>query len=150
MAKPQPQIDGLADIIDAHLEWLIVRANGRTLPMLRSEIEVETARGKTTLGFVDEKGLSVWRVDGCEIDEAEVVINVSSRIRNIAEEIRLIPRESAAELRANIELARLEKANEIASVFAGSVTDTKIVRISLNVQNGRIAQIETEDRSKQR
>ena len=61
-----------------------------------------------------------------------------------------MPRESAAELRSEYRTCTAEKANEIAEIFAASLPETKIVRISLNVQNGRIAQIEIEDRSKLR
>ncbi|MGH9948524.1 MAG: hypothetical protein ACRD6X_15205, partial [Pyrinomonadaceae bacterium] len=144
------QIDGFVETLDSHLEWLVVRENGRTLTLLRNEIEVKNANGKTTIGFIDERGLAAWRVDAFEADGAEIAVNISSKIRNISETIRFIPRESAAELRENIELARLEKANEIAEIFVSSETDLKLVRVSLNVQNGRIAQIELEDQRKKR
>ena len=86
MAKPQPQIDWLAGILDEHLEWLIVRENGRTLPMLALRDRGRNdSNGKTTLAFVDEKGLSVWRVESFDIEESEVVARISSRIRNVAE-----------------------------------------------------------------
>ena len=148
MAEPQAQVNGLADLLDTHLEWLVIRENGRSLPFLRSEIEVYNSNGKTTIGFVDEKGLAAWRVEQAEIDGVEIVARLSSKIRNESESIRFVPRESAADLRANIELARLKKANEIADIFATSEPGTKIIRVSLNVENGRIAQIEIESREK--
>src|SRR5580765_5289031 len=120
MAEPQAHISGLAELLDAHLEWLVVRENGRTLPFLRSEIEIENSNGKTRLSFVDDKGLGTWRIDQVEIEGDELVAQLSSKIRNESESIRFVPRESASELRANIELARLEKANEIAKIFASS------------------------------
>jgi hypothetical protein len=150
MAEPQAHINGLAELLDAHLEWLVVRENGRTLPFLRSEIDVENSNGKTRLSFVDDKGLGTWRIDQVEIERDELVARLSSKIRNESESIRFVPRESASELRANIELARLHKANEIAEVFAASEPGTKLLRVSLNVENGRIAQIEIEDRDKKR
>jgi len=150
MAKPQQKIAGLAEFFDAHSEWLIVRENGRTLPMLRAELDVENTNGKTTLAFVDEKGLRVWRVEASEAEGVEIVANLSSKIRDEREVVRFVPRESAAELRANIELARLQKANEIAEIFAVSNAGTKIVRVALNVENGRMAQIEIENEERRR
>ncbi len=140
----------LADLFDTHLEWLAIRENGRTLPLLQAEIEIEKTKGKTTLGFVDEKGFAIWLVDDFRLEDGEIVVDASSKIRNRSMSIRFVPRESAAELRANIEFARLQKANEIAEIFAASNPEFKIVRISLNVENGRIAQIEAEDRNKAR
>jgi hypothetical protein len=148
MAEPQARITDLIETLDSHLEWLVVRENGRTLPLVRDEIEVESSNGRATIGFVDEKGLTAWRIDGVETDGVEIALSLSSKIRNETESVRFVPRESAAELRANIELARLEKANEIAQIFAASEPDTKLIRVSLNAENGRIAQIEIEDREK--
>src|SRR6188508_233732 len=140
----------LSDFLDSHLEWLLIRENGRSLPFLRSEIEIDNSNGRTTIGFVDERGLAAWRVEHADIDGAEMVAKVSSKIRNESEFIRFVPRESAAELRANIELARLQKANEIAEIFAASEPGIKLIRVSLNVENGRIAQIEIENRERLR
>ena len=150
MAEPRAQIDSLAEFLDTHLEWLAVRENGRTLPFLRSEIEVENSNGKTRLSLVDDRGLSTWRIDEVAIDGIEAVARITSKIRNESESVRFVPRESAIELRANIELARLKKANEIAEIFAASEPEIKIIRVSLNVENGRIAQIEVENREKMR
>ena len=150
MAEPQAQINDLSEFLDRHLEWLAVRENGRMLPFLRWEIDVEISNGRSTLAFVDEGGLTTWRIKHVEIDCTEVVVRLESKIRNESESVRFVPRESAAELRANIELARLEKANEIAEIFAASKPGTKIIRVSLNVENGRIAQIEIENRDKVR
>ena len=146
----EESLNGIAEFLDEHLEWLIVRENGRTLPMLRSEIEIEKANGRSTLGFVDEKGLSFWRIDGYEIQDTVLVVSLSSKIKNETESVKFVPRESAAELRANIELARLRKANEIAEILAASLPGAKLARVSLNAGNGRIAQIEIEDLRKER
>ena len=82
MAKPQAHVNGLADLLDTHLEWLVIRENGRSLPFLRSEIEVDYSKGKTTIGFVDEKGLAAWRVEQAEFDGVQIVAKLSSKIRN--------------------------------------------------------------------
>ena len=150
MAELPETISDISEILDSHIEWLIVRENGRTLPMLRSEIEIENSNGRSKLGFVDDKGLSVRTIRGFEIDGVEVVVKLSSKLNNETETIRFVPRESAKELRENIELARLQKANEIAELFAASISDSKLLRVSLNKANGRIAQIEIEDKFKTR
>jgi hypothetical protein len=150
MAELPQTVNDISEILDTHLEWLIVRENGRTLPMLRSEIEILKSNGRSKLGFVDEKGLSVRTIDQFEIDGSELVVRLSSKIKNEQETIRFVPRESASELRANIELERLQKANEIAGIFATSIPEAKLLRVSLNKGNGRIAQIEIEDKFKHR
>ncbi len=150
MAEPQAHIEGLAEFLDSHVEWLVVRENGRTISFLRSEFEIENSNGKATLSYVDDKGFGTWRIDAVEIDGIEVVARISSKVRNESEILRFVPRESAADLRANIELARLQKANEIAEIFTESEPGIKLIRVSLNVENGRIAQIEIEDRDKKR
>ena len=71
MAEFPQTINDISEILDTHLEWLIVRENGRTLPMLRSEIEVKNSNGLSKLGFVDENGLSVLSVDSFETDGAD-------------------------------------------------------------------------------
>ena len=57
------------------------------------------------------------------------------------ETFRLIPRTAAAVLTAEIELARLQKANEIGRIIHDSFVGVKLDRIALNETNGRIAQI---------
>lgn len=150
MAKIQTQLNGLSELFDAHLEWLAVSGNGRTLPLLRSEVEVAHLNGKTTIGLIDDKGFAVWHVGDFTLEDSEIVVDLASKIKNETASIRFIPRESASELLANIEFARLQKANEIAEIFAAADPSIKLMRISLNVQNGRIAQIEAEDGTRDR
>jgi hypothetical protein len=148
MAELPQAVSDISKILDTHLEWLIVRENGRTLPMLRSEIEVKNSNGRSKIAVVDDKGLLVRSITHFETDGAELVIHLSSKLDARSEIMRLVPRESAKELQAGIELARLQKANDIAEILASSVIDSKVVRVSLNVGNGRIAQIEIEDKFK--
>ena len=150
MAELPKSVNDISEFLDTHLEWLIVRENGRTLPMLRAEIEIVNTNGTLKLGFIDETGLILRSVSGFEIDGLELVVRLRSQLKNEIEMVRFVPREPAAELRANIELARLQKANEIAQIFAASIPDSQVVRVSLNKNNGRIAQIELEDRFKTR
>ena len=126
------------------------RSSCSSVVILRSEFEIENSNGKATLSYVDDKGFGTWRIDAVEIDGIEVVARISSKVRNESEILRFVPREPAADLRVNIELARLQKANEIAEIFTESEPGIKLLRVSLNVENGRIAQIEIEDRDKKR
>jgi len=135
----------LAEMIARHLEWLMVRGDGRTLAFTRDEIDVHADNGRTTLGFVDNKGYVSFRVADHSFVDTEVTVDLLSRFGRDRETIRLVPRESAAELRANIEFARLERANEIAKWFAASQTGNKVIRIALNQENGRLGQIIVED-----
>ena len=57
-----------------------------------------------------------------------------------------MPRVSAAALAANVELARLTRANEIAALIEQFEPDSKIVRIALNTGSGRFAEIIAERR----
>ena len=74
MAETWRAVSNIADILDPHLEWLVVRENGRTLQMLRSEIEVTNPNGVLKLGFVGENGLIVRDVHDLELDGVELVV----------------------------------------------------------------------------
>jgi hypothetical protein len=141
--------DGLSTLIAEHFEWLAVRENGRTLPLRRDEIEIVDDGRKTLFGFVDEKGFSKRRVVSFDADGAELSLELSGKFGSEVETIRLVPRTSAAELSANIELARLEKANEAAKIIIESFPGYKAERIQLNTANGRLAQIFIRGRDKQ-
>ncbi len=69
------------------------------------------------------------------------MIDVVELSGEATETMRLVPRTPAAELAAEVELARLEKANEIARLIADHLLCTKIGRVGLNSENGRLAQI---------
>jgi len=133
--------DELRSLIDAHREWLIVRDSGRSFALLASEIEIGAGdRGRTIFGFLDETGFHSWRLNAAEVAGAELSIDVAGAFARNQEKFRLVPRSSLADLSAEIELARLHKANEIAAMIERSFA-VKIVRVELNVENGRLAQI---------
>lgn len=140
--------DGLSALIATHFEWLAVRDSGRTLPLRRDEIEIIDDGSKTLFGFVEEKGFSMRRVVSFDVDGDELLLELSGKFGNEVETIRLVPRTSAAELSANIELARLEKANEAARIIIESLPGYKAERIQLNTSNGRLAQIFIRGRDK--
>ena len=61
------------------------------------------------------------------------------------ETLRLVPRESAGALAAGIEIARLQRANQIAEGIRRSFAGLKPKRVSLNSGNSRLAKIELAD-----
>lgn len=140
--------DGLTTLIAAHFEWLAVRDSGRTLPLRNDEIEIVDDGRKTLFGFVEEKGFLMRRVVSCRVDGDELYLELSGKFGSEGESLRLVPRTSAAELSANIELARLEKANEAARIIIESFPGFKAERIQLNTSNGRLAQILIRGRDK--
>ena len=44
--------DELREAVDAHNEWLLVRASGRSFPLFAAEIEIDADGGRTLFGFL--------------------------------------------------------------------------------------------------
>lgn len=131
----------LGEMIKANREWLIVRASGKVFALVESEIEVELKLNKILLSFLDASGFQTWRVAAFEKKGDEIVFNLTRNFEREREKIRLVPRASSAELTAAVELARLERANEIAQIIAHETRGARLVKVGLNVENGRFAQI---------
>jgi hypothetical protein len=146
MVSPAKSFD-LPALIDAHAEWLVVSENGRTFPLNRTEIELLDEGGKFLFGFLDDKGFRSVRVERVTADGSEVSLDVKANFARTTETIRLVPRVSAAELSANVELARLQKANEIAGLIEEFDPQIKIVRVALNKGSGRFAEIIVRNRT---
>lgn len=141
--------DELRELVESRHEWLLVREQGKTFPLERHEIEIAADGDKTHFGFLDDKGLHTWRLNDFSSDAAgEITIDVAGAFAQKRETMRLVPRISAAELSAEVELARLKKANEIAQLVAQNFPEAKLGRVALNVENGRLAQIEFETADK--
>lgn len=138
----------LRNAILSHHEWLLIRDLGRTFPLERSEIDVIDDGEKVHFGFLDDKGFHSWRLNGFEHSGGEIAIDVAGAFAKKRETMRLVPRESAADLIAELERARLRKGNEIAALIAGSHPKIKLGRVALNEENGRFAQIEFETAAK--
>lgn len=137
----------LPALIDAHTEWLVVSENGKTFPLNRSEIELLDDDNKLLFGFLDDKGFRSVRVEKVTSDGSEITLDVKANFARSTETIRLVPRVSASELSANVELARLQKANEIAGLIEEFDPGIKIVRTALNKGSGRFAEIIIKDHS---
>lgn len=130
----------LLSILRNYHEWLSVWSNGRNFAFRTSEIEIEFTRGKIFFGFPDGKGFQTWRVENFDSDGEKVLLKLTKNFSIENEKITLVPRISAHELSAIAELARAEKAQQIAEIFAVE-TESKIIRVELNKENGRIAEI---------
>ncbi|MEP6946860.1 MAG: hypothetical protein ABJA02_13145 [Acidobacteriota bacterium] len=131
----------LRELIDAHNEWLLVREAGRSFPLLRSEIEIDGDGVRTLIGFPDDGGFHSWRINGFESQGSEIAVDAAGAFGRKQEILRLIPRTAAASLIAEIELARLQKANEVGRLIHDNFVGVKLERVALNEANGRIAQI---------
>jgi len=133
--------DEIQNCLDSQTEWLLVHSGGKTFALQNTEIEISFERGKILFGFLDDKGFQTWRINDYKIENGEILLNLSRNFGKDTEKIKLVPRVSAAELSATVELARLEKANEIAGVIAENIRGARLVRVELNEENGRFAQI---------
>jgi hypothetical protein len=131
----------LRELLDACPEWLLIRGSGRSFPLLGSEIELTTSDEKTLLGFLDDGGFHSWRLTDYKFNDGAIELDVAGPFARKREVLRLVPRESAASLAAAVELARLDKTNEIARMIELSILGTKLVRVELNTENGRLGQI---------
>lgn len=135
--------------IETHLaaqnEWLLIQSSGKTFALQNTEIEITLERGKLFLGFLSDKGFQTWRISDCKIESDKISLNLSRNFGKETEKIKLVPRVSAKDLGENLELARLEKANQIAAVIKENIRGAKLVRVALNEENGRFAQIIFED-----
>lgn len=130
----------LEEKIAANIEWLLIRSNGRAFPLSANEIEIDLLEDRTQFGFVDDTGLHKWRLNGFAIEADGIALDVAGSFGKNRETIRLVPRIAAAQLAAEAEAARLEKANGIAKLIA-EFLEAGIVRVSLAKDNSRFAHI---------
>jgi len=130
----------LREKIDAHFEWLLVRKDGRAFALQNAEIELSLRDERIHVGFLDDRGFQTMRLNGYLVEDGEISLDVAGAFGRKREKMRLVPRVSASELSAEIELARLKNASDIAKTAAEQF-GRKIIRIDLAKENGRLAQI---------
>ncbi|CAN5644144.1 hypothetical protein BH18ACI1_BH18ACI1_13370 [soil metagenome] len=135
----------IKDMLKLRNEWLLIHSSGKTFALQKNEIELEIKHNKILFGFLDEKGFQTWRVVEFKQKKGEVLLKLTRNFERERERIRLVPRISAKELDATIELARIEKANKIANLLVSEIKNTKLVRVALNKENGRFGQITLEN-----
>ncbi|MEO6656458.1 MAG: hypothetical protein ABIO36_10290 [Pyrinomonadaceae bacterium] len=133
--------DELREIVGGRHEWLLIRERGQTFPLDKHEIEIIEDDDNAHFGFLDDKGFHSWRLNNFVHADGEIKIDVAGEFAKNRETMRLVPRTLASELAAEIEAARLEKANEIATLITDNFPGTKLGRVALNEENGRFAQI---------
>jgi hypothetical protein len=132
--------------LKAQSEWLLIGSSGKALTFRNAEIELEFSRNRLLFGFLDHKGFQTWRINDYKFEKGEIRLNLSRNFGRETEIIKLIPRVSTGELGAELELARAEKANQIARLIEEDFPNTKLLRVQLNKENGRFAQILFETR----
>lgn len=141
LAKPE-----LESFLRSRREWLLVfDSTGKSFSLQTSEIELSFEREKLFCGFVGEKGFQTWRIVGCRLENEKIALDLTRNFGKENEKISLVPRISAFDLSRAAELARLEKAQQIAALIIESIPLTKLVRVDLNRETGRFAQIIFED-----
>jgi hypothetical protein len=134
-------IEELREIVDSRHEWLLVRELGPTFPLEKHEIEIVEDGEKTHFGFLDDKGFHSWRLNRFHREGDEIAIDVAGMFARNRETMRLVPRALASQLAAEIEQARLQKANEIAELITQNFVGINLGRVAINEANGRLAQI---------
>src|SRR5687767_7458426 len=147
MVAAQASAEDLAALLDEHAEWLVVSETGRTFPVTRNEIETELTDRGMLFGMIGENGFRSRRILALGFDGDEIDVTVAAHFGGEAEMLRLVPRVSAAVLAANVELARLARANEFASLVEQREKDIRIIRVGLNAGSGRFAEIIAERHS---
>lgn len=135
-------IEEIRERLAAHREWLLVRGSQRSTAILASEVEFSEGRNGSQVGLLDDSGFKVWRLNDVALNQGEIVLETAGPFGLGAETLTFIPRTPASELAAEVARARLDKANEIAELLKATTPAIKLRRVALNVENGRLAQIE--------
>ena len=132
----------LGEVLDASYEWLLVRESGRSFALTRREIAVVVTNGDAeSFEFIDDNGFHSRTLTAYSFCGDEISLDVVDRTDGTIETVRLVPRVSASELTNEVETARLQNANEIARLIAEQYPGSKLGRVALNAENGRLAQI---------
>lgn len=131
----------LCEFINSQQEWLLQSNSGKTFAVDKNEIELEIKHNKLLFSFLDDKGVQTWRIENYEIKNGKLGFDLTRNFAREIGKITLVPRISARELGEAVELARLEKAGKIASIVKENQPKIKLLRIHLNRENGRVAQI---------
>src|SRR4051812_36849821 len=83
--------DKLQNLLDAHHEWLLINAAGKSFAMQKSEIEITFERGKILFGYLDDKGFQTWRVADFYVKNGEILLNLTRNFERERAKIRLVP-----------------------------------------------------------
>lgn len=150
MAERKKDPASLRKLIAAHREWLLVRGSGRTFPLRSDEMEFDALGCRTLFSFITDRGFRTRRVSAASVREGRITLELSGDFGRERERIELVPRTDAAELGAEVELARLGEAERLASLLADETPGTRLERVELNRDGGRLARILFTDRTGRR
>ena len=139
--NPETALAEITETLAAANEWLMVDASGKSFAVQKAEIEITRERGKIICGFLDERGFQLWRVTDYRIENKNLTLAVTRNFGRENDKIKFVPRTSAGELSAAVELARLAQANQIAALIIAENPKSKLVRVALNKSSGRYAEI---------
>lgn len=131
----------LRAFLNSQTEWLLQYKFGKSFSLKSGEIDIEIAQNKILFGFPDDKGFQTWRVKKFEIKNEKIFLDLTRNFEKENAELVLISRISAKDLSAEIEIARIEKADKIAAIIEKNFPKSKLVRVQLNKENGRLANI---------
>ena len=135
------QLLEIQDFLKRQNEFLLQYKFGKSFALQIAEIEIEFSQNKLLFGFLDDRGFQTWRVKKFEIKSEKLFLDLTRNFEKENETVILIPRVSAGELSASVELARIEKAEKVAAIIKENNPNIKLVRVGLNKENGRLAQI---------
>lgn len=131
----------IRSLLDAHEEWLLIEPAGASFSLRREEIELAFEREKLLLSFLDSKGFQTWRITDWKFTNQKLLFNLARNFDRERMKIELVTRLSPAELMRSLELARIEKANQIARLIVENEARAKLISVRLNQETGRFAQI---------
>ncbi len=131
----------ISEFLHSQTEWLLQYKFGKSFALNSSEIETEIKHGKLLFGFLDDKGFQTWRVKKFEIKNEKLFLDLTRNFEKENETVILIPRISAKDLSASVEIARAEKANKLAAILKDNEPKIKLTRVQLNKENSRLANI---------
>ncbi len=128
-------------LLELHTEWLAVDSTDKTFPVMANEIELEESNRKVLFSILDADGYHTWRIKHLTIESMVITLTLTRNFGKDELRLQLIPRSEASEFRTQIELARMERANQLAASVAEEISGVRPIRVELNKENGRFAQI---------
>lgn len=141
MTNLEASYNEILAFFNATVEWLLINSAGRSFSLKSDEFELTIEREKILFGFLDDGGFQVWRVAGYKFEKGKITLKLTRNFSREFEKISLVPRTRAGELAGVAELARAEKAEQLAKLIVESEPRAKLMRVALNKETGRFAQI---------
>ena len=149
MINPETSYKELFTYINSQTEWLLVRSNGKSFSLKLDEIELIFEREKLLFSFVCDGGFQTWRITDYKFAKSKLQLELTRNFAKERENISLVPRLSAGALAEIGELARIQKAEKLGKLIVEIHPKARLVRVALNKETGRFAQIIFETLSRQ-